>query len=150
MKLGTSQDISRTWLQMTQGPKHEAGKLQGPGQKILKLARQGALSKSWRRRRQGPTCIRDQGASQQLTEKHRGVRQGRIGPGPVGPSLPAWLVPGPVRAPLWPRCLSIYCLCLRRPPHPSIHQRVAGTKEKHREEADGRRKSLNFLGDSLG
>jgi hypothetical protein len=33
---------------------------------------------------------------------------------------------------------------------PSIHQRAADTKEKHREEADGRRKSSSFLGDGLG
>jgi hypothetical protein len=45
---------------MAHGPKHEAGKLQGPGHKMLKLARQGVLSKSWRRWRQGPTCIREQ------------------------------------------------------------------------------------------
>jgi hypothetical protein len=60
MKPDISQDTSCTWLQRAQGPKHEAGKLQGPGQKILKLARQGALSKPWRRRLQGPTCIREQ------------------------------------------------------------------------------------------
>jgi hypothetical protein len=52
--------------------------------------------------------------------------------------------------PLWPRCSSIYCLCLRWPPHPSNHQRVADTKEKYREEADGRRKSSSCLGDGLG
>jgi hypothetical protein len=34
--------------------------------------------------------------------------------------------------------------------HPFIHQRVADTKEKHREEADGRRKSSSCLGDGLG
>jgi hypothetical protein len=33
---------------------------------------------------------------------------------------------------------------------PSIHQRAADTKEKHREEADGHRKSSSFLGDGLG
>jgi hypothetical protein len=32
----------------------------------------------------------------------------------------------------------------------SIHQRAADTKEKHREEADGRRKSSSCLGDGLG
>jgi hypothetical protein len=52
--------------------------------------------------------------------------------------------------PFCPRCLSIYCLCLRRPPHPSIHQRAAKTKEKHREEANDRRESLSCLGDGLG
>jgi hypothetical protein len=60
--------------------------------------------------------------------------------------------------PLWarfassfcPRCLSINCLCLRRPPHPSIHQRADETKEKHQEEADDRRESSSCLGDGLG
>jgi hypothetical protein len=33
---------------------------------------------------------------------------------------------------------------------PSIHQRAADTKEKHREEADGCRKSSSYLGDGLG
>jgi hypothetical protein len=85
------------------------------------------------------------GASQQLTEKqHRGARRGRTG------SELAWPVSGPVRAPLCPRCSSIYCLCLCRPPHPSIHQRAVETKEKHREEADGYRKSSSCLGDGLG
>jgi hypothetical protein len=62
--------------------------------------------------------------------------------------------PSPLRAqfgtPFCPRCLSIYCLYLRRSPHPSIHQRVAETKEKHREEADGRRESSSCLRDGLG
>jgi hypothetical protein len=62
--------------------------------------------------------------------------------------------PSPLRVrfapPFCPRCLSIYCLCLRRPPHPSIHQRVAETKEKHRKKAEGRRKSSSCLGDGLG
>jgi hypothetical protein len=34
--------------------------------------------------------------------------------------------------------------------HPSIHQRAADTKEKHREEAHGRCKSSTCLGDGLG
>jgi hypothetical protein len=89
------------------------------------------------------------GASQQLTEKHRGANRGRTGPGPVSPGRPSWPISGPVCAPLCPRCLSIYCLCLHRPPHPSIHQRAAERKEKHREEADGRRKSSCCLGDGL-
>jgi hypothetical protein len=57
---------------------------------------------------------------------------------------------GPVHAPFCPRCLSIYFLCLRRPPHPFIHQRVADTKEKHWEEVDGRRKASSCVGDGLG
>jgi hypothetical protein len=54
---------SRHMMNMTpkaQGPKHEAVKLQGPKLKMLKLVRQGALSKPWRIRCQGPTCIREQ------------------------------------------------------------------------------------------
>jgi hypothetical protein len=61
--------------------------------------------------------------------------------------------PSPLRArfasPFCPRCLSINCLCLRRPPDPSIHERAAETKEKHREEADGHRESSSCLGDGL-
>jgi hypothetical protein len=52
------------------------------------------------------------GVSQQLIEKHRGARRGRNRPEPVSPGRLAWPVPGSVRVPLWPRCLSIYCLCL--------------------------------------
>jgi hypothetical protein len=118
---------------------------------MLQLARQGALSKPWRRRRQGPTCMREQVNNWPRSIGERdGAEPGRHGPWPIGPGLPAWPFSGPVRVPLWPRCLSIYCLCLRRPPHPSIHQRAAETKEKHREEADGRRKSWSWLGDGLG
>jgi hypothetical protein len=53
-------------------------------------------------------------------------------------------------SPFCTRCLSIYCLCLRWPPHPSIYQRAAMTKEKHREEADDHRESSSCLGDGLG
>jgi hypothetical protein len=88
----------------------------------------------------------------------RGKQLGRK-PGPnraeLGLGRPAWADrPSPLWArfasPFCPRCLSIYCLCLLRPPHPSIHQRAAETKEKHREEADGRRESSSCLGDGLG
>jgi hypothetical protein len=90
------------------------------------------------------------GASKQSTEKSRGARRGRTGPGPVGLGQPAWPILSLFRAPLWPRCSSINCLYLRRPPHPSIHQRVTDTKEKHREEVDSRRESSSCLGDGLG
>jgi hypothetical protein len=89
------------------------------------------------------------GASQQLTEKHRGARRGQTGPNQAWADGLACFGPDS-HLPLCPRCLSIYCLCLRRPPHPSIHQRAAETKEKHWEEADGRRKSSSCLGDGLG
>jgi hypothetical protein len=146
MKPGRSQDTSWTWLQMAQRPKHEAVKLQGPEQKMLKLAQQGALSKPWRRRRQGPTCRREQVSNWPKSIGERdGAEPGRNGPGPVG--LACF---GPGSRPLWPTCSSIYCLYLCRPPHRSIHQRVADTKVKHREEAVGRRKSSSCLGDGLG
>jgi hypothetical protein len=75
-------------------------------------------------------------------EKQSGRKPGR-NRAEMGLGLPAWTdPPSPLRAqfasPFCPRCLSIYCLCLRRPPHPSIHQRATDTKEKHPEEAAGR------------
>jgi hypothetical protein len=135
------------------GPGTEAWsrKLQGPGQKMLKLARQGALPKPWRRWREGPTCIREQVNNwPRSIGEQDGAEPARNGPRPVGAGRPTWLVSSPVHVPLCPRCLSINCLYLHRPPHPSIHQRAVETKEKHREEADSRRKSSSFLGDGLG
>jgi hypothetical protein len=73
-----------------------------------------------------------------------------MGPNRAETGRPAWPISGLVRAPLCPRCSSIYCLYLLRPPHPSIHQRAADTKEKHREEVNGRRKSSCCLGAGLG
>jgi hypothetical protein len=147
MKPDTSQDTSWTWIQMDQGPKHEAVKLWGPEQKMLKLARQGALSKPWRRQRQGPTCIREQVNNWPRSIGERdGTEPGRNGSRPAGLAyfeLGSW-------PPFWLRCSSIYCLCLRQPPHPFNHQRAADTKEMHREEADGHRNSSSCLGDGLG
>jgi hypothetical protein len=92
---------------------------------------------------------------------NKGSREKQSGrkPGPnwaeLGLGRLAWANrPSPLRArfapPFCPRCLSIYCLFLRRPPHPSIRQRATETKEKHREEADGRREFSSCLGDGLG
>jgi hypothetical protein len=64
---------------------------------------------------------------------NKGSREKQPGrkPGPNRAELslgrPAWADrPSPLRArfasPFCPRCLSINCLCLRRPPHPSIHR----------------------------
>jgi hypothetical protein len=102
MKPGTSQDTSWTWLKMAQGPKHEAGKLQGPEQKMLKLARQGALSKPWRRRRQGPICIREQVNNwpRSIGEWDR-AEPGRNGLGSVGPGRLSYPVSGLVCGPLF-------------------------------------------------
>jgi hypothetical protein len=47
-------------------------------------------------------------------------------------------------------CLFIASASAGRHIHPSIHQRDAETKEKHREEADGRRESSSCIGDGLG
>jgi hypothetical protein len=92
---------------------------------------------------------------------NKGSREKQPGrkPGPnraeLGLGRPAWADrPSPLRvrfaSPFCPMCLFINCLYLCRPPHPSIHQKAAETKEKHREEADGRRKSSSCLGDGLG
>jgi hypothetical protein len=85
-------------------------------------------------------------------EKQQGRKPG-LKRAEMGLVRPAWADrPSLIRArfvpPFCPRCFSIYCL--RRPPHPSIHHRAAETKEKHREEADGRRESSSCQGDGLG
>jgi hypothetical protein len=90
------------------------------------------------------------GSREKQPERKPGLNRAEMGLG-----RPAWADrPSPLWAwfasPFCPRCLSINCLCPRRPPHPSIHQRVAEMKEEHREEADGRRKSSSCLGDGLG
>jgi hypothetical protein len=87
-------------------------------------------------------------------EKQPGSKPG-LNRAEMGLGRPAWADrPSPLRArfapPFCPRCLSIYCLCLHRLPHPSFHQRAAETKEKHREEAVSRRESSSCLGDGLG
>jgi hypothetical protein len=131
MKPDKSQDTSWTWLQRAQGPKHEAVKLQGPRQKMLKLARQGALSKPWRRRRQGPTCIREQ-----VNNWPRSVRErieaepGRKGPRPGGPACPAQPVFVPVRDPLLTYML-LYILPLPPPAVTCIH-----SSESRRDEGE--------------
>jgi hypothetical protein len=118
---------------------------------MLKLVRQGALSKPWRRRRQGPTCIREQVNNwPRSIGELDGAEPGQNGPGPVHQAGRPSLIRARFAPPFCPRWLSIYCLCLHRPPHPSIHQRAAETKEKHREEANGRRESSSCLGDGLG
>jgi hypothetical protein len=139
----TSQDTRWTWLQMTWGPKRQRASLQGLNQKTAKLAWQGFKPKPWRKRRQRPRCkctqIRDHARS------NRGANRGRtrpkrawaVRPGPSGLGRPAQPTPGPVRAPFCPRCLSIYCLCLRcRHIHPST-----GTRRNLGGSDDGRRKS---------
>jgi hypothetical protein len=94
------------------------------------------------------------GHMQVHTNKESCKKQPGRKPGRTRPKWASADRPSPLRAwfgtPFCPRCLFIYCLCLRRTPHPSIHQRVAETKEKHWEEADGRRKSSSCLGDGLG
>jgi hypothetical protein len=120
MKPNTSQDTSWTWLQRAQGPKHEAVKLQGPGQKMLKLARQGTLSKPWRRRHQGPTCIREQVNNWPRSIGERdGAEPGQNGPGPAGP---AWSEPG-LRPPFaLGACLFISSASAGRHIHPFIRE----------------------------
>jgi hypothetical protein len=57
---------------------------------MLKLVRQGALSKPWRRQRQGPTCIREQVNNwPRSIEERDGAEPGRTGPG----LFRAWFAP---------------------------------------------------------
>jgi hypothetical protein len=62
-------------------------------------------------------------------------------PGPnraeMGLDRPVWAdQPSQLRArfasPFFPRCLSINCLCLRRPAHPSIHRNLAKSRRERR------------------
>jgi hypothetical protein len=79
-----------------------------------------------------PTCkctqIRNHARS---NRGETGAEPGQNGPGPTGLGRPAQPTPGPVRRPLCPRCSSIYCLCLRRLPHPSNHSTDAYSPEIH-------------------
>jgi hypothetical protein len=74
---------------------------------------------------------------------NKGSREKQPGrkPGPnqagMGLGRPAWADwPSPLRArfasPFCPRCLSINCLCLRRPPHPSIRRNSAKSRRERR------------------
>jgi hypothetical protein len=65
---------------MAQGPKHEAVKLQGPELKRLNLARQGSLSKPWRRRHQGPTYRGNKSAiDREASGSERGPNRAKTG-----------------------------------------------------------------------
>jgi hypothetical protein len=136
---------------MTRGLKRQRASLQGLNQKIAELAS----------RIQALTVKEMTSKAHMQVHTNKGSHEKQLGrkPGPnraeLGLGWPAWADrPSPLRArfasPCCPRCLSINCLCLHRPPHPSIHQRAVETKEKHREEADGRRESSSCLGDGLG
>jgi hypothetical protein len=79
-----------------------------------------------------------------------GLNRAKMGLGRSAQAVRPSLIRPRFASPFYPRCLSIYCLYLRRLPHPSIHQRAAETKEKHQDEANDRRKSSSCLGDGLG
>jgi hypothetical protein len=75
------------------------------------------------------------------TNRESRERQPGRKPGPnraeMGLGRPAWAdLPSPLRArfasPFCPRCLSINGLCLRRPPHPSIHRNLAKPRRERR------------------
>jgi hypothetical protein len=73
------------------------------------------------------------------TNKGSREKQPRRKPGPnrdeLGLGRQAWadrpsLIRARFASPYCPRCLSINCLYLRRPPHPSFHQRAAETNRR--------------------
>jgi hypothetical protein len=144
MKPDKSQDTRCTWLQMT--PRTEASRCKSlgtvPENSEACIARIQALTVKE---------TTSKAHMQVHTNKESCKKQPGRKPGPnqaeMGLGRPAWAHSGPGSAP--PRCLSIYCLCLRQPPHPSIHQKVAETKGKHREEGDSHRESSSCLGDGL-
>jgi hypothetical protein len=142
MKPDTSQDSKQTWIQMAQGPKHEAVKLRGLKQKMLKLRWQVSLSKSQRKRRQGPTC-----RSAKIQENTRSIGE-RVG-AKTGLGWPAHPIPSPIRRPLWPRPSSVHLKLLPRRAVTSIYQRcqIDGDMSK---EANNHHKSSSCIGDGLG
>jgi hypothetical protein len=94
------------------------------------------------------------GTSQQLTEKHQGARRGRTGPkwawaGRPRPAGPACSEPGSHPPFALGACIFIASASAGCHIHPFFWE-SAETKEKHREDADGRRKSSSCLGDGLG
>jgi hypothetical protein len=103
---------------------------------------------AWIARIQALTVKETTSKAHMQVHTNKGSREKQPGrkPGPnraeMGLGRPAWADrPNPLRArfapPFCPRCLSIYCLCLRRPPHPSI----TGTQQNLGESDDGRRES---------
>jgi hypothetical protein len=72
--------------------------------------------------------------NKELCKKQPGRNTGPNRPGPVGPVGSTQGPVGPVRDALCPRCLSIYCLRRRRPPHrtnhstDAIHQKITTTR----------------------
>jgi hypothetical protein len=71
---------------------------------------------------------------QEATGEEHGPELTQKGPGQVSPLGSAQGPIGPVRDALCPKCLSIYCLRRRRPPHrtnhstDTIHQKTAATR----------------------
>jgi hypothetical protein len=149
MKLGTSQHSRWTWLQMTQGPYMKAQNSRDLNKRCWSLHDKELYLNHGEDDMKGPhtegrksTIDREAsgsetGPNQAETCMGRSAQTGR-------PRPAAWAISGPVRDALWPKCFSINCLRLRQPPHPSIHQRVAKMKEKHREADDGHHESSNF------
>jgi hypothetical protein len=105
------------------GPGAEAWsrKTLGIWTKMLKLAWQGALSKPWRRQRQGPTCRREQVSNwPRSVGEQNGAESGR-----KGPISPSW--PGLFRAQFTPSfdlCAPLYIASasIGRHIHPFIRE----------------------------
>jgi hypothetical protein len=86
---------------------------------MLNLARQGSLSKPWRRRHQGPTCRGNKSAIDREASGSEGAELGQNGPGPIWPVLSPVRVPFDLRAPLYISSASADCHIhpfIREPP----------------------------------
>jgi hypothetical protein len=92
---------------------------------------------------QAPTMKQTTSKAHMQLHTNKGSREKQPGrkPGPnwaeMGLGGPAWANrPSPLQArftlPFYPTCLSINCLCLRRPPHPSIHKNSAKPRRERR------------------
>jgi hypothetical protein len=100
-------------------------------------------SEAWIARIQALTVKETTSKAHMQVHKNKGSRGKQPGRkwGPnraeMGLGRPSWADrPRPLRAriapPFCPRCLSIYCLFLRRPPHPSIHRNSVKPRRERR------------------
>jgi hypothetical protein len=136
MKPGACHDSKWTWLQMTQGLKHEAVKLQEPKQKMQELVQKVPLYKPRRKWRQGSTCRRVLIINyMRSSHAKNGAKSGQKGPGPTGPCQLAWPIFCPVQLPLWPST-PWAIKSLDRMSHGEIHSSSAATRSRTRSRFD--------------
>jgi hypothetical protein len=119
---------------------------------------QSENGEAWIARIQALTVKETMSKAHMQVHTNKGSREKQPGPNraEMGLGRPAWANrPSPLRArfapPFCPRCLSIYCLCLYRPPHPSPFIREPPTRRRStRRKPPAAVNPRSRLGDGLG